>query len=254
MNKKWLLVFLLVALVGATSWVFFKKVQPRERVKAKRGTVVESIYGLGTVVADHDFHLRTGVPVSVTKLFVSEGDKVEKGSPLVRIDENTMVSPIVGAVSTVAYKEGELAPAHAVIVSVMNLSKLHLEVSLEQQSVLRVKQGQNVVVSFESLRNERTEGIVKAIYPRENQFIVRIDLNSWPEGVLPGMTADTAILVGRKSDVILIPVRAIKAGLVTRVRNGKKEKLPVKLGVLDGEWAEVLSENVAESDELVVQK
>lgn len=62
------------------------------------------------------------------------------------------------------------------------------------------------------------------MYPRESQFIVRIELSSWPLGVLPGMTADVAILVGKKENVLMIPMRSLVAGQVVRVRAGKKRK------------------------------
>jgi macrolide-specific efflux system membrane fusion protein len=109
-------------------------------------------------------------------------------------------------------------------------------------------------VSFESLRNEKTEGVVKSVYPRENQFIVRIELGAWPMGVLPGMTADVAILVGRRTNVLMIPLRSLLAGQVFRLREGKKEKISAKLGVLDGEWGEVISDNISETDELLIRK
>lgn len=32
--------------------------------------------------------------------------------------------------------------------------------------------------------------LVKTVSPRENQFIVRIELPTWPHGVFPGMTAE----------------------------------------------------------------
>ena len=156
--------------------------------------------------------------------------------------------------TTVAYKSGEIIPPQVAIIIVTNLKHLYLEVSLEQQSVLPIKVNQKVAISFESLRNERVEGWVESIYPRDNQFIVRIESNNWPAGVLPGMTADVAILVGKKSDVLLIPLRAISGGQVVRVREGKKEKIPVKIGVLDGEWGEVVSGNILASDRLLTRK
>jgi len=157
-------------------------------------------------------------------------------------------------VTSVAYKNGEIIPPQVAIVTVTNLKELYLEVSLEQQSILPVKKNQNVVISFESLRNERVDGWVESIYPRDNQFIVRIESKGWPAGVLPGMTADVAILVGKKLDALLIPLKAISGGLVVRVRKGKKEKIPVKMGVVDGEWGEVISDNILIDDKLLIRK
>jgi len=229
-------------------------IQEKPHVKPKHGDVVESIYGLGTVMADKVFSVRVGITFSVKKVYVKEGDWVRPGDPLVKLDDAVMRSPIQGTVTAVAYKDGELVTPQVPIVTVTNLERLYLEVSLEQQLILRVKKGQPAYVSFESLRNEKFEGTVSSVYPRDNQFIVRIELKAWPIGVLPGMTADVATLVGKKTNVLLIPLSSIVAGKVYRIRGGKKEHIPVKLGVIDGEWGELVSENILETDELLARK
>ena len=253
-QKKVFLVVGALLVIGATFLLIRRPWISQENLKPKVGNVVESIYGLGTVTADKIFRVRAGMTMYVHQLFVNEGQQVKPSDPLVKLDDNIMRSSIEGTVTNVAYKVGELVPPQLPIVTVTNLRHLYLEVSLEQQSILRVKAGQSAFVSFESLRTEKYEGQVKSVYPRDNQFIVRIELKDWPEGVLPGMTADVAILVGKKTNVLLIPIRSIVGGQVTRLRSGKRERIQVKLGVVDGQWGEVLSENIVESDELVARK
>jgi multidrug efflux pump subunit AcrA (membrane-fusion protein) len=227
----------------------------REYVSPRLGDVIETIYGLGTVTADFDYHLRTGVAVGVKRIFVQEGSAVSKGDSLIQLDEILFRSPLSGVVTHIAFKEGELVSPQVPVVSVTNLEKLHLEVNLEQQSVLRVKKGQIVYISFESMRNERLKGQVTAIYPRENQFIVRVEMKDWPEAnILPGMTADVGILIGEKKQVLLIPLRSLVSGQVTRVRAGRHEKIRVKLGAMDEEWAEVLESDLLLSDQILVRK
>lgn len=251
-NKIWIVSITLIFI--SLGIYFLKPFSKQVIVRPKLGNVVESIYGLGTVTADKIFHVRAGTTLSVRKVFVKEGQMIKQGDSLVQLDESIMRSSIDGTVTTVSFKDGEVVPPQSKVVTVTNLDHLYLEVSLEQQSILRVKKDQQVYVSFESLRNEKYEGIVTAVYPRESQFIVRIELKKWPTGVLPGMTADVAILVGKKEDVLLIPISSIVAGQVTRVRERKKERISIKLGVIDGEWGEVISDNILETDELVTRK
>lgn len=253
--KKLWIVLLLIVILSASAVFYFRSTLFFQGVtKPKHGDVVESIYGLGTVTTDQIFRVRAGANLTVQKVFVKEGDSVKVGQSLIQLDENIMRSLIEGTVTSVAYKYGELVPPQISVVTVTNLEKLFLEVSLEQQSVLRIKKNQKVFVSFESIREEKYEGSVASVYPRDNQFIVRIELQKWPKGLLPGMTADAAILVGEKSNVMLIPLRSIVAGQVIRVRNNKKERIPVKLGIISGEWAEVTSDNIQEDDELITRK
>lgn len=252
-KNKWLLGLALLFLIASAFFVL-KKWTTQATAKPKIGNVIETIYGLGTVVADQAHRVRAGMTLSVRKLFVTEGNRVRAGDSLVQLDESILRSKIEGTVTLVAYKEDELVMPQMTVVTVTNLDHLYLEVSLEQQAILRVQHGQKVFVSFESLRNEKYEGLVTSVYPRENQFIVRIEIKKWPTGVLPGMTADVAILVGQKENVLMIPLQSIVAGKVARIRDGKKDRLPVKLGVIDGEWGEVLSDNISQSDDLVIRK
>lgn len=252
-RKKYLL-FILFPILVVAFVLFYRENQGQIKIHPKLGNVVESIYGLGTVIADKSFHVRAGLPLTIRKRFVKEGDFVKSGDSLIVLDEIPIKSPIDGTITSTSFEPGETVPAQVALVTVTQLNSLYLEVSLEQQSIMRIKKDQQVFISFESLRNERVEGKVTSVYPRENQFIVRIDLGKWPDGVLPGMTADVAIQVGHRENVLLIPIRSIQNGLVGRIRNGKQEKITVKLGIIDGQWAEVLSDNIDLTDELVTSR
>jgi len=221
--------------------------------KPKTGNIVESIYGLGTITSSQIFNLRTSVPVVVEQLFVEEGKLVKTGDLLGRFDQVTRKSPIDGTVTAVYSKLSELVNPQSIIMTVMNLKNLFIEVSLEQQSILRVQKGQKVLVSFENLRTEKYEGSVDSVYPRDNQFIVRILLDSWPKSILPGMTADVAILVGEKTNALLIPLKSIVAGEITRVRDGRKARIKIKLGLIDGDWGELIEGDILAEDELLVR-
>lgn len=253
--KKYFIHFTVLILLGiGISLLLLNRFFPKDIVSPKKGDVVESIYGLGTVTSDKVFHVRSGVTLFVKKLYVKEGDTVKVGHPLIQLDDNLVKSTLDGTVTRVSYGEGELVPPQISLLVVTHLKTLYLEVSLEQQSILRVKKDQEVLVSFESLRNEVASGVVQSVYPRENQFIVRIELEKWPDSVLPGMTADVAILVGKKQNALLIPLRSISSGQVLRIRENEREKIPVKLGVIDGEWAEVISDNILLTDKILIRK
>jgi membrane fusion protein, macrolide-specific efflux system len=251
-NWAWLIGVVILA-IGVSVFLLLRS-GSKDTVKPKRGDIVESIYGLGTVVPESVYRASVGVNLGLDKMFVKEGDRVRRGDPLAQLEQVIMRSPISGTVTSAPFKEGEMIPMQANLVTVTNFENMFLEVSLEQQLVLRVRKGQEVLVSFENIRNEKLNGEVASVYPRENQFIVRILLPIWPKGVLPGMTADTAILVGKKSDVLLIPVRAIAAGQVTRIRDGKKERIAVRLDTMDGEWGEVVEGDIRETDELLIRR
>jgi multidrug efflux pump subunit AcrA (membrane-fusion protein) len=130
----------------------------------------------------------------------------------------------------------------------------YVSVTLEQEAALRVRKGQRVRLSFESLRGIRLNGTLRTIFPRQGQFIINIDVPELPPEVLPGMTADVAIEVDGKENALLVPLASVHNGWITLIREGKRMKVEVEIGSVDGEWAEITSDNVLESDEVVRDK
>ena len=66
-----------------------------------------------------DARLTALMPGRVVKLMASAGDKVAKGQPLMILEamkmEHTLVSPRDGVIERVAFAEGDLVPADALL-------------------------------------------------------------------------------------------------------------------------------------------
>ena len=254
-SRKFLyLALILVLIAGLVGFFLYKKNTNYDLVKPRVGSVVEAVYGLGTVIGPQTYQVKTGVNQKIVSLYVREGDVVKIGDPLIQLDESGINrSPIAGTVTAVPFRKGELLFPGVAAITLVNLQDLYLEVSLEQQTILRVTKGQKAIISFESLRGEKMEGLVQSIFPKDNQFVVHISLEKFPTGVLPGMTADVAIQIGKKENVLTIPVSAISSGVVNIRRNGKTIKQKVQLGITDGEWAEIISDGISPDDEIIVR-
>lgn len=245
---------LLVALLLGGLFLFKDRLTTKTRTHPRMGPIVEAVYGLGTVIAPQTYQVKTAVNQSIKEIFVQEGDEVRAQAPLIQFDDSGITrAPFAGTITSIPLKKGELLFPSTPAITLVNLKVLYLEVSLEQQTILRVKPGQSVAISFESLRGDKVRGKVQSVFPRDSQFIVRITLDQFPEGILPGMTADAAIEIGRKDSALSVPIRSISAGKISLIRNGKKTKESVQIGVVDGNWAEVLSNNILPSDEIIVR-
>lgn len=224
-----------------------------EYIHPRYGDVVEAIYGLGKVKTRSAYDLKLGIIKTVDKLFVQEGDHVDKGQSLVRMDDGTLFkAPISGTVTLVAFTEAQPVFPQQTILRIENLQNKFIEVSLEQQGALRVQVGQPVKVLFESVRNEVLPGQVDALFPRNEEFLVHINVTGLGDNVLPGMTADVSIEVGKKSNVLLVPLSGVQNGQVRLRRDGKTIVVSVKLGNIDGNWAEVTEGDILPSDEVIV--
>lgn len=239
---------------GGAAFLRYRMAGSTQSATVRRGPIVEAVYGLGTVASARTYQLRLGITTSLREAFVREGDRIEKGVPLVRLDEGLVQkAPFRGTVTSVAYKAGETVFPQSPVLMMMDLENLYVVVALEQQGALRVRKEQKALLSFESLRGRRVEGKVRTVFPSDGQFIVHIETaEPLPAGILPGMTADVAIEVGKRDDAILIPLAAVSAGKVLVERDGKRVKTDVRLGNIDGQWAEVVSEGLREGDTLLI--
>lgn len=217
------------------------------------GDVVEAVYGLGTVESEETFHARAAIVSSVQEFFVTEGQDVKKGDPLFKTDQGSLTrAPFAGRVSEIPVTTGENLFPQTMILTLVNLERLYLSVSLEQQGTMRIRPGLLAEISFEFFRNKKLTGTITTIYPRKEQFIAKVELKEWPAGVLPAMTADVAFEIARKTNVLLVPSKALANGFITIKREGKKQKLPVEVGLVDLEKAEILSPKLELTDEIIL--
>lgn len=224
-------------------------------VQPRRGPLIEAVYGIGTVRSARVYHLQIGISSSVDRLFVREGDLVEAQTQLIKLNDLPVFrAPFAGLVTSLPFSEGETIFPQVRILELVDPVDRYLEVALEQEGILRVRRGQPARFRFESLRGERFEGKVRSVFPGEGQFLVQIEQEGLPAEVLPGMTADVAIEVSRKEDVLLIPMNAIDAGRVRILREGKRKKIDVRIGAVDGAWAEVLSGDLKADDEIILKQ
>lgn len=222
----------------------------------QRGTIVDAVYGIGTVIANkrHSFNPLVGDTVGLA--YVREGDRVKKGKPLVKSsDGNVYYAPFDGVVNYLPYRPGENAYTTTPMMVFTDLTDLYVVVSMEQQGALRVIQGQPVKLSFDSMRQQTFEGKVDAVYSYSNNFLARIDAVKFPDSVMPDMTCDVAIMIGIHENALIIPVVAFDNGRVWVKRgHGIPHAVPVKLGVIDGAQAEVVSGDLQPGDRVMIRE
>lgn len=254
---RWLSLITVCILIGAVtfSWTYKKKLDGEFTPPLRKGSIVLSVYGIGTVTANKSFQMRPGTTTNVSRLYVAEGDFVRKGDRLADMDLITYRAPFDGTITFLPFKLGENIFSFAVALSLVNMADCYVLVSMEQQGALRVKRGQKALISFDTDRSEKYEGIVKSVYSNANSFLARVEAVKLPEKILPGMTADVAIQIEEHQDVLLAPVAAIEQGYVWVKRaNRFPKKVAVKLGIVDKEMAEIVSGDLQEGDRLLIRK
>jgi macrolide-specific efflux system membrane fusion protein len=243
----------LLSLLILTTLFWYFKPSPAVTLLAKRGPIQEAVYGLGKVKSQEIYEYKSAVSKTIQKLFVNEGSVVEVGDRLIQFDEGPpVVAPIQGTVTSLPFRVKENIFPSAALVRIENLKNSYVELALEQQGALRIQKGQRARLSFESFRGQLFYGVVESIYPSQDQFIVRILPEKLPSAILPGMTADVAVEMGSRQDVLLVPVAGVSMGKLTKIQNGKAIKIPVEIGSSDGEWGEIIRGDVQAGDAIVV--
>lgn len=220
----------------------------------QRGKIIEGVYGIGTVMTNRSFDLKTGVNSTISEIKVKAGDEVKKSQKLINLDGMIFGSPFDGVVTFCPFKVGENVLAGTTLISVMDFSDRYLVVSLEQEGALRVKKGQKAKLNFDSIRHLTFEGIVESVYSQGSNFLARIGISGLPRQILPGMTADVAIAISEHQNVLLVPIAALESGSVyVKKAFNRSEKIPVKTGITDGTMAEILSGDIKEGDRFQIR-
>lgn len=251
--KKVVGLLLVVAGLVAGAWIYFRYgagEEARYSEPIRRGPVVESVYGIGTVMANQRFQLKPGVVTTIGNIFVKEGDWAAKGTALVELERGVVVSaPFDGTVTALPVKVGENVFAQTIVLELVNLEDRYVTVSLEQRSAIRVRRGQVAKLSFESMREQAFDGKVESVYSSSGDFLVHIEASEMPPQILPGMTADVAITVQNRPDAWLVPVSAIRDGVVTVKREGTfTEDVRITTGLVDAGLAEVITGDLKSGD------
>ncbi|BDA80945.1 hypothetical protein LPTSP3_g38750 (plasmid) [Leptospira kobayashii] len=243
-------IVLILCLLGYSLIPFNKKT-----IHINRGSIVEAVYALGTVKPGQVYSLKFGIAASVRELFIEEGQTVNQGAPLLSNDSGIIFkAPFSGTITNLNLSKNEIVMPGIPILDLINMQKSYISVSLDQESALRVKPKQKVQLSFESLRGHVYKGEVERIYPSHGQFLVRIIAPELPEGILAEMTTDVAIEVSKKENVILVPLISVDKGKVIRIRNGKQEKIEIKLGAINSEFGELIVGDLSEADEVLAYR
>ena len=123
-----------------------------------QGEIIEAVYGLGTVESEENFSAKIGVTSSVVKFFVSEGQDVKQGQKLFKTDQGAIIySPLNGRVTNIPVSIKENVFPQTTILSITNIEKLYLTVSLEQQAIMRIRPDLSAEISFEFFRNKKLQ-------------------------------------------------------------------------------------------------
>jgi RND family efflux transporter MFP subunit len=143
--------------------------------------------------------------------------------------------------------------------TIMNLDTVRVYVSVPQEAALLAKDGVSAVLTARELPGQELRGTVTrtttALDPSTRTLLVEIDLPNPDHRLRPGMFVTvTLVLQEHPQALALLPAALVneKTGAsVFVVERGRAKQVPVKTGLDDGMWVEIL-EGLEENMEVIV--
>jgi RND family efflux transporter MFP subunit len=183
-----------------------------------------------------------------------------------RLAKGLVSSPISGVVALRDVNVGDLASDAAAgkpIFRIVDNRLLNLTVTVASADSARVKVGQQLQFSVDSLPGQTFSGRVMYVNPElspvDRSLKVIAEVNNSPEVLKGGLFAKGEIIVGERKDVLLIPRSAINEldlaahrGVVQLISNGTALKKEIKTGAVSGDLIEVVA-GIKPGDEYVVR-
>jgi HlyD family secretion protein len=169
-------------------------------------------------------------------------------------DQATLVAPFSGVITTVNITPGALISTGLPAIVMIDNSRLHVEVNVDEIDIGKVSTGQPVDIDFDALPSQSVAGQVTRVATTATNnagvvtYLVRIDLaqNSLP--IRSGMTATANIVVQRLVNALIAPNWAIRfdrstgqAYLSIEGQGGRPTDVPVLLGLRSPATSQIIA-------------
>lgn len=173
-----------------------------------------------------------------------------------RLEQTTIVAPRDGVIAAVNIRAGEqtgATPGQPPIILV-DTSLLHLNITVDEIDVSRVRVGQEVAVTLDALSGVEVKGTVdrvastSALVSGVVSYLVRVVIEPTDAPLRVGMTANTSVVLDKREGVLLAPNWAIRRDTQTnqsfmylRVDDETTEEVVVQIGLRNDSFSEILS-------------
>ncbi len=209
---------------------------------------------VGTVVLNPDrhAHLKARFPGTVRAVRVQLGERVRRGQALLVIEANesmreyTVTAPFDGVVLARETNIGDVTGDHALI-ELADLAEVWVELHALGEQSTRISSGQPVRI-VSATTSQHADSRVSAVLPlatRGQSVIIRASLDNMDGQWRPGMTVSAEVAVAQRQVPLAVRESALQnfrgATVVFAQLGDDYEPRPLRLGVRDGEHAEVLA-------------
>jgi HlyD family secretion protein len=184
------------------------------------------------------------------------GDKVEKGAAVLQISSDSidtairnaqlglneaqlslsnqkeqlknynLTAPISGKVIKKTSKAGDTlksSDSKTVMAIIADMSKMVFDINVDELDISKITSGQKVSISSDALEEKSFTGTVEYVSVvgtttnGVTSYPVTVSVDN-PDGLIPGMNVDAKIVVESRTNVLRVPVSAVKRGNIVTVK------------------------------------
>lgn len=193
---------------------------------------------------------------TVKTVYAQQNSVVKEGDRICRLESGeTIRADIDGEVTNLPISEGDVIAAGSVLCEIIDMTRLEVELNVDEYDVGAVKPGVEAQITVLSA-GEAVTGVITKLnkngkasgdlsYYTATAELEGVDSSS---GVYPGMQVSAKILRGQALDAALVRIEAIQFDeyntpyvLVYGADGETAEKIPVEVGVSDGVYAQIVS-------------
>lgn len=154
-----------------------------------------------------------------TAIEKAESDIVDQQDSIATIEEDMLppdplTAPIDGTITAVNITEGEQAQNGSELFTMTDYVNLSVTVQVDELDIPNIKLEQTATITLDALEDQEFDGKVINIAKEGTSsngvslFDVTVGLND-STGVLVGMSAEVAITIEKKDDVLTVPIEAV---------------------------------------------
>ena len=180
---------------------------------------------------------------------------------LEKLEAQTIRAPFSGKIIKIYVEKGDNIEKTDDIIYLIDETAYEIEVSVSEVDCMEVEVGQEAEVELDILDNEVFTGKVAEVanYAIAESNVVTVPVTIRMDEVSkffkPGFSASAEIIISSAENILLVPVTSLatmgRSSVVLKVEGGKAVPTPVKTGISDSYYLEVI-EGLKEGDKIIV--
>ena len=261
--------------------LYYSKEEEYNQLKDNMSSYDDAIYDANTAYSDAEKSADSAIQSAQDAIDAEQYDTDDSYSTQLaelekKIAKCTVKAERDGIVTALNVAEGSI-PTTEAIMTIEDDSKLSINVSISENDILKVSEGQKAVITTSATGDTEFEGkvgrVVKIISGQTRNintgqtetsgYSAEIEIGDNSGELLIGMNAKVKIILDEKSDVIAVPYDAITKDdddkfsvFVAEGSSGQKytvKTVPVEKGLESNYFTEIISDEISEGDMVITE-